>query len=133
MLPISQIRASGGPFDLIERDGEDPRTLPFLDRRAAPVPLLRERQCSGVVDERRAGHAVRGCRNCSDGLVDPTATAIDEVLSWARSALTGAGPDHRSTSSMKARQQPGDVMNQAASWQPSYSLCHVSWSRRAAF
>jgi hypothetical protein len=28
MLSISQIRASGGPFDLIERDGEDPRTLP---------------------------------------------------------------------------------------------------------
>ena len=60
MLSISQIRASGGPFDLIERDGEDPRTLPFLDRRAAPVLLLRERQRSGVVDERRAGHAVRG-------------------------------------------------------------------------
>jgi len=35
MLSISQIRASSGPFDLIERDGEDPRTLPFLDRRAA--------------------------------------------------------------------------------------------------
>jgi hypothetical protein len=40
-LSISQIRASSGPFDLIERDGEDPRTLPFLDRRAAPVVLLR--------------------------------------------------------------------------------------------
>ena len=99
MLSISQLRASGGPFDLIERDGEDPRTLPFLDRRAAPVLPLRERQCSGVVDERRAGHAVRGCRNRPDGLVDPTAAAIDEVLSWARSAFTGAGPDRRSTSS----------------------------------
>jgi hypothetical protein len=81
MLSISQIHVSGGPFDLIERDGEDPRTLPFLDRRAAPVLLLRERQCRGVIDKRGAGHAVRGCRNCSDGLVDSNATAIDEVLS----------------------------------------------------
>ena len=124
MLPISQIRASGGPFDLIEGD---PPTLPFLDRRAAPVLLMRTAMLR-VVDERRAGHAVRGCHNCSDGLVDPTAIAINEVLSGARSAFTGTGPDRRSTSSMKARQQRGDVMNQAASWQPSYSLCEVSWS-----
>jgi len=69
---------------------------------------------------------VRGCHNCSDGLVDPTAIAINEVLSGARSAFTGTGPDRRSTSSMKARQQRGDVMNQAASWQPSYQNepCH---------
>jgi len=46
----------------------------LLDRRAAPVLLLREWQCRDVVDERRAGHAGRGCWNCSDGLVDPTAT-----------------------------------------------------------
>jgi len=122
MLPISQIRASGGPFDLIEGD---PPTLPFLDRRAAPVLLMRTAMLR-VVDERRAGHAVRGCHNCSDGLVDPTAIAINEVLSGARSAFTGTGPDRRSTSSMKARQQRGDVMNQAASWQPSYQNepCH---------
>jgi hypothetical protein len=63
--------------------------------------------------------------------VDPTAAAIDEVLSWARLAFTGAGPDRRSTSSMKARQQRGDVMNQATSWQPSYSLCHVEHLRES--
>jgi len=41
MLSISQIRASGGPFDPIELDDGDLRDHPFLDRNAALARLLR--------------------------------------------------------------------------------------------
>jgi ATP-dependent DNA ligase len=41
MLSISQIRASGGPFDPIELDDGDLRDHPFLDRKAALARLLR--------------------------------------------------------------------------------------------
>jgi bifunctional non-homologous end joining protein LigD len=60
-------------FDLIERDGEDLRNLPFLDRKAALARLLRNTKAGILLNEHIAedgqivfGHA---CRLGAEGIV----------------------------------------------------------------
>jgi bifunctional non-homologous end joining protein LigD len=51
-------------FDLIERDGEDLRNLPFLERKATLARLLRETEAGILLNEHIAedgGDRVRPC------------------------------------------------------------------------
>jgi bifunctional non-homologous end joining protein LigD len=60
-------------FDLIEHDGEDMRTLPFLDRKAALARLLRGAKVGILLNEHIAedGPAVfaHACRLGAEGIV----------------------------------------------------------------
>ena len=60
-------------FDLIEHDGEDLRDLPFLDRKAALVRLLRDTEAGIVFNEHVAGDGPtvleHACRLGAEGIV----------------------------------------------------------------
>jgi bifunctional non-homologous end joining protein LigD len=60
-------------FDLIEHDGEDLRNLPFLDRKAALAPLLRDAEAGILLNEHIAedGATVfaHACQLGAEGIV----------------------------------------------------------------
>ena len=60
-------------FDLIERDGEDLRNVPFLDRKAALARLLRHTETGIVLNEHVAGGGPtvfeHACRLGAEGIV----------------------------------------------------------------
>ena len=67
-------------FDLIERDGQDLRDLPFLDRKAALARLLRDTEVGILLNEHVVGDGPtvfeHACRLGAEGIVSKKVDGI---------------------------------------------------------